>query len=427
VWVLKELYKVKDINEFPPQKYTVTDAETDISACKLGQRLPGSWKVVSTKKLETVKGGDLRRYALRKFHGYGYDITQRVLDYLPYSKEDASRDIQYFRKYKMPYFIVDKLTSTVKSRDGKISRVPGQKGTSLDYKYDRAQMDKKGKFEAKKKYDVKKYPLQSMKDGSVGRVIPCSVDPSQCMPGQSTFISRDVGDLLKRAAAVNAKSKKQTIRMLQTTHSKEIAALNKKIASAPPEVKARLQKQRQNTQLKFRLNTAKAEQTDRIQIKNSKSNDWKKKRAELGRQKQQQQQQEKMKKKQIEAERRAAAERKARENAALRASRKQKYQQKSKSSKPRTPSPQQTQKKKSPSPYYSKPIGPSPRPYTTPYSNPIGPSPRPYKTPYSNPIGPSPKPQSANPQRPRSMSAGMAGRYSPVRKMKNPGSLNPFG
>jgi hypothetical protein len=433
VWALKELYKVKDINEFPPQKYSVTDAETDISACKYGQRLPGSWKVVSTKKLESVKGGgDLRRYALRKYHGYGYDITPRVLDYLPYSKEDAARDIQYYKKYKMPYFIVDKLTSTVKSRDGKISRVPGQKGTSLNYKYNRAQIDKKGKFEAKKKYDVKKYPLQSMKDGSVGRVIPCSVDPSQCMPGQSTFVSRDVGNVLKRAAAVNAKSRKQTLRQLQTTHAQKIAALNKKIASAPPEVKARLQKQRQNMQLKFRLSTAKAEQTDRIQIKNSKSNDWKKKRAELGRQKQKNQYQEKMKKKQIEAERRAAAERKARENAALRAARKQKSQQiqkqKSKSFGPKSPPPQQSQKRgKSPSPMYSKPIGPLPRPYKTPYAQPIGPSPKPYKTPYSKPIGPQMQQRVAVPQKPQSKSYGAYGRYSPVRQMRNPGSINPFG
>jgi hypothetical protein len=428
VWVLKELYKVKNINEFPPQKYSVTDAETDILACKHGERLPGSWKVVSTEKIESVKGGDLRRYALRKYHGYGYDITQRVLDYLPYSKQDAVRDISYYKKYKMPYFIVDKLTSTVKSRDGKISRVPGQKGTSLDYKYNRSQMDKKGKFETKKKYDVKKYPLQSMKDGSVGRVIPCSVDPSQCTPGMTTFVSRDVGDILKRAAVVNAKSRKQQLQMLQTTHSKKIAALNKKIASAPPEVKARLQKQRQNMQLKFRLGTAKAEQTDRIKIQNSKSNDWKKKRAELGRQKQQQQLQEKTKKKQIEAERHAAAERKARENAALRSARKQKSQQsqkqKSKSFVPKPP--QQSQKRgKSSSPMYSRPIVPSPKPYTTPYSKPIGPSPKPYTTPYSRPIGPQPKQRMAQ-QKPQSKSYGAYGRYSPVRKMRDPGSLKPF-
>jgi hypothetical protein len=284
-------------------------------------------------------------------------------------------------------------------------------------------MDKKGKFEAgKKKYNIKKYPLQSMKDGSVGRVIPCSADPSQCTPGQTTFISRDVGNVLKRAAAVNAKSRKQTLRQLQTTHSQKITALNKKIASAPPEVKARLQKQRQNMQLKFRLGTAKAEQTDRIQIKNSKSNNWKKKRAELGRQKQKQQLQEKMKKKQIEAERHAAAERKAREDAVLRAARKQKsqqsQQQKSKSFGPKTPTPQQSQKRsKSPHPQ---------KPYKTPYSRPIGPLPKPYKTPYAKPIGPQMQQRAAVQQKPQTKSYGAYGRYSPVRKMRNPGSLKPF-
>jgi len=446
VWVLKELYKVKNINEFPPQKYSAQDAEEDIRACIGGFRLPGSWKVVSTAKLEQEKGSDLRRYALRKYHGYGYDIDDRTLSLLPYSKQNAARDVQYYKKYRMPYFIVDKLQSTVRSRDGKISRAPGQKGTSLDYKYNRAQMDKKGKFEAKKKYDVKKYPLQSMKDGSVGRVIPCSVDPSQCTPGQTTFISRDVGNILKRAAVVDAKSRKQQLKMLQTTHSKKIAALNRKIASAPPEAKARLQKQRQNMQLKFRLNTAKAEQTNRIKIQNSRSSEWKKKRAELGRQKQQQKQQEKMRQKQIEAERRAAAERKARENAALRTARKQK-----KMSGPKTPSPQQQQAKqrsgkkgyKTP---YSKPIGPyNTRPM---YSKPIGPvmkprSPSPvprappmppggfrsgkkgYKTPYSKPIGPKQRPQS--PPKQKSLSWGNRGLYEPIRKYKNPGDIGPFG
>ncbi|AGE56462.1 hypothetical protein PBCVNEJV1_874L [Paramecium bursaria Chlorella virus NE-JV-1] len=439
VWVLKELYKVKNINEFPPQKYSAQDAEEDIRACIGGFRLPGSWKVVSTTKLEQEKGSDLRRYALRKFHGYGYDIDERTLSLLPYSKQNAARDVQYYKKYRMPYFIVDKLQSTVRSRDGKISRVPGQKGTSLDYKYDRAQMDKKGKFQSKKKYDVRKYPLQSMKDGSVGRVIPCSVDPSQCTPGQTTFISRDVGNILKRAAVVDAKSRKQQLKMLQTTHSKKIAALNRKIASAPPEVKARLQKQRQNMQLKFRLNTAKAEQTNRIQIQNSKSNAWKKKRAELGRQKQQQKQQEKMKQKQIEADRRAAAERKARENAALRAARKQK-----KMSGPKTPTPQQQAKQrgKSPSPQkpyktpYTKPIGPyDPRPI---YARSIGPSPKPYKTPYSKPIGPydtrpmyaqpiGPVMKPRTPQTQKSKSWEGRGLYSPIRKMKATSQIGPFG
>ena len=431
VWVLKELYKVKNINEFPPQKYSAQDAEEDIRACIGGFRLPGSWKVVSTAKLEQEKGSDLRRYALRKYHGYGYDIDDRTLSLLPYSKQNAARDVQYYKKYRMPYFIVDKLQSTVRSRDGKISRAPGQKGTSLDYKYNRAQMDKKGKFEAKKKYDVKKYPLQSMKDGSVGRVIPCSVDPSQCTPGQTTFISRDVGNILKRAAVVDAKSRKQQLKMLQTTHSKKIAALNRKIASAPPEVKARLQKQRQNMQLKFRLNTAKAEQTNRIKIQNSRSSEWKKKRAELGRQKQQQKQQEKMRQKQIEAERRAAAERKARENAALRAARKQK-----KMSGPKTPPLQQQAKQRS-----------GKKGYKTPYSRPIGPvkprSPSPvptappmppggfrsgkkgYKTPYSKPIGPKQRPQS--PPKQKSLSWGNRGLYEPIRKYKNPGDIGPFG
>lgn len=128
VWVLKELYKVKNINEFPPQKYSAQDAEEDIRACIGGFRLPGSWKVVSTTKLEQEKGSDLRRYALRKYHGYGYDIDERTLSLLPYSKQNAARDVQYYKKYRMPYFIVDKLQSTVRSRDGKISRVPGQKG-----------------------------------------------------------------------------------------------------------------------------------------------------------------------------------------------------------------------------------------------------------------------------------------------------------
>ncbi|AGE56862.1 hypothetical protein ATCVNEJV3_109L [Acanthocystis turfacea Chlorella virus NE-JV-3] len=324
-WVLKELYKVKDINEFPPQKYSLADAEADIKACVGGYRLPSSWKVTSVKKVESMKGQDLRAYALKKYHGYGpNEVTTRTIALLPYSKEDAVTDYKYYKKYGQPYFIIDRLQSTVRSRDGKISRAPGQKGTSLNYKYDVAQMDKKGKFAAKKKYDVTQYPLQTMKDGSVGRVIPCSVDPSMCKQGMTTFVSRNVSNILKRAAQINAKSKKQNLRMAQTTHARKIAALNKKIASAPPELKQKLQKQRENMQRNFRLKVARTEQTGRIQIGNSKSAEWKQKRAELGRQKQLKKQAEILLKKKEEAERRAAAERKKIENNALRKMRQQK-------------------------------------------------------------------------------------------------------
>lgn len=330
VWVLKNLYKIKNIDEFPPQMYSVRDAEEDISDCIAGFRLRHSYKVVSIERLEAIKGKDLRRYALQKYHGYPDLIDQRSIEFLPYSKQNAATDVKYYRKYRQPYFIIDRVTGTVRSRDGKISRQPGQKGTEMKYSYRRGDMAKKGVFSAgKKKYDVRKYPLQSMKDGSVGRVIPCSVDPSMCTPGQSTFISRDVGDALKRAAMVNAKQRKQTLRYLQTSHAKKIAALNKKIASAPPEVKARLQKQRQNMQVKFRLNTAKAEQTDRIQIQSGKSANWKAKRAEIGKQKQAQIQMEKAKKRQEEILRRQKAEQKAKENAALRQQRAQRRQKQS--------------------------------------------------------------------------------------------------
>jgi hypothetical protein len=327
VWTLKNLYKIKDINEFPPQVYSAQDAEADISDCIAGVRLRYSYKVVSTKRLEAIRGKDLRRYALQKFHGYPDMIDQRAISILPYTKENAAIDVRYYKRYRQPYFIVDRITSTVRSRDGKISRQPGQKGTEMKYSYDRADMAKKGKFEAgKKKYDVRKFPLQSMKDGSVGRVIPCSVDPAMCTPGQQTFVSRDVGNALKRAAMVNSKQRKQTTRFLQTSHAKKIQALNKKIASAPPEVKARLQKQRQNMQVKFRLNTAKAEQTNRIQIQSGKSKNWQQKRAALGKQKQAQMQMEKAKKKQEEMLRRQRAEQKAREDAALRQQRAQRRQ-----------------------------------------------------------------------------------------------------
>ncbi|AGE49048.1 hypothetical protein ATCVBr0604L_101L [Acanthocystis turfacea Chlorella virus Br0604L] len=324
-WALKEIYKVNDINEFPPQKYSLADAEADIKACIGGYRLPSSWKVTSVKKVESMKGQDLRAYALKKYHGYGpNEVTTRTIALLPYSKEDAITDYKYYKKYGQPYFIIDRLQSTVRSRDGKISRAPGQKGTSLNYKYDVAQMDKKGKFAAKKKYDVTKYPLQTMKDGSVGRVIPCSVDPSMCKQGMTTFVSRNVSNVLKRAALVNAKSKKQELRIARATHARKIAALNKKIASAPPELKQKLQKQRENMQRNFRLKVARTEQTGRIQIGNSKSAEWKQKRAELGRQKQLKKQEEILLKKKEEAERRAAAERKRIENNALRKMRQQK-------------------------------------------------------------------------------------------------------
>ena len=324
IWTLKNLYKIRDINEFPPNIYSAQDAEADIADCIAGVRLRHSYKVVSIKRLEAIKGKDLRRYALQKFHGYPDLIDQRSIGILPYSKQDAATDVRYYKKYKQPYFIVDRVTSTVRSRDGKIMRQPGQKGTEVKYAYDRADMAKKGKIEAgKKKYDVRKFPLQSFKDGSVGRVIPCRIDPVMCTPGQQTFISRDVGNALKRAAMVNAKQRKQTLRFLQTSHAKKIQALNEKIASAPPEVKARLQKQRQDMQLKFRLNTAKAEQTNRIQIQSGKSKNWQQKRAALGKQKQAQAQAEKAKKRQEELLRRQRAEQKARENAALRKQRAQ--------------------------------------------------------------------------------------------------------
>ena len=180
VWVLKNLYKVKDINEFPPQVYSAQDAEADISDCIAGVRLRYSYKIVSTKRLEAIKGKDLRRYALQKFHGYPDMIDQRSIEILPYSKQNASIDIRYYKKYRQPYFIVDKVTSTVRSRDGKIMRQPGQKGTEVKYAYDRADMAKKGKFEAgKKKYDVRKYPLQSFKDGSAGRIWKLGLVPNR--------------------------------------------------------------------------------------------------------------------------------------------------------------------------------------------------------------------------------------------------------
>lgn len=327
IWVLKNLYKVKSIDEFPPQIYSAQDAEADVLDCIAGVRLRHSYKVVSVKRLEAIQGKDLRRYALQKYHGYGGDIDPRAISILPYTKQNAAIDVRYYKKYRQPYFLVNKVTSIVRSRDGKVYRQPGQKGTEVKYSYDRADMAKKGKFEAgKKKYDVRRFPLQSFKDGSVGRLVPCSLDPGQCTPGQATFISRNVGNALKRAAAVNAKQRKQTTRFLQTSHAKKIQALNRKIASAPPEVRSRLQKQRQNMQVKFRLDTAKAEQTNRIQIQSGKSKNWQQKRAEQGKQKQAQMQMGKAKKRQEETLRRQRAEQKARENAALRQQRQQRLQ-----------------------------------------------------------------------------------------------------
>lgn len=327
VWVLKNLYGIKDINEFPPQVYSAQDAEADISDCIAGVRLRYSYKVVSSKRLESIKGKNIRRYALQKFHGYPDLIDQRSIEILPYTKQNASINVRYYKKYRQPYFIVDKTTSTVRSRDGKIYRQPGQKGTNIKYSYDRANMGKRGKIKSgEKKYDVRKYPLQKMKNGSIGRIIPCSIEPSMCTRGQTTFISRDVGNALKRAAMVNAKQRKQVSRFLQTSHAKKIQALNKKISSAPPEVKTRLQKQRQNMQVKFRLNTAKAEQTNRIKIQSGKSKNWQQKRAELGKQKQAKMQMEKVKKRQEDILRRQRAEQKAREDVAIRQQRQQRRQ-----------------------------------------------------------------------------------------------------
>ena len=438
-WALKELYGIKNLNEFPPQVYSLQDANDDISDCAKGYRLRHSYKVVSTQKLEQRLGKDPRIYALRKYHGYT-DVPPRVLAILPYSKQNAVRDISYYKKYRTPYFTIDKLTSTVRSKDGKITRTPGQKGTQLDYKYNRTQINQKGKFSAGKKYDPRKYPLQSMKDGSVGRIIPCSVDPSQCTPGQTTFVSRDVSDVLKRAAVVNAKSKKQSIRALQTTHAKKIQALNKKIASAPPEVKARLQKQRQNMQLKFRLDTAKAEQIPRVQIASGKSNEWKQKRAELGKQKQQQKQVEQARKKREEAERRAAAERKAKENAAIRAQRAAKKQQ-------QTVQKQQiVQKQKSVQKQQQKfrensakiaqkmrTVAPSPpkKPIVMPPKKSMTVPPRKQMSapPRSRSMSAPPRKQMSAPPRSRPMSAGKSLRmpYEREGSMRNPGSFGPFG
>ncbi|APC25849.1 hypothetical protein BST79_gp336 [Only Syngen Nebraska virus 5] len=404
-WALKELYGIKNLNEFPPQVYSLADANDDIADCAKGYRLRHSYKVVSTSKLEQRIGKDPRIYALRKYHGYT-DVPPRVLAILPYSKQDAVRDISYYKKYRTPYFTIDRLTSTVRSKDGKITRSPGQKGTTLDYKYNRTKINQKGKFGAGKKYDPRKYPLQSMKDGSVGRVIPCSVDPSMCTPGQTTFVSRDVSNVLKRAAVVNAKSKKQSIRTLQTTHAKKIQALNKKIASAPPEVKARLQKQRQNMQLKFRLNTAKAEQQPRVQIQSGKTNEWKQKRAELGRQKQQQKQAEQARKKREEAERRAAAERKAKENAAIRAQRAMKKQQsmKQQSMKQQQKIRENSAKAKTKSRMPSMPKTQMSRPMSKPMSK-----------------------QTTRPMSRQSSASSMRMPYSRVPPTRNPGSFKPFG
>jgi len=445
-WALKELYGIKNLNEFPPQKYSLQDANDDINDCIRGHRLRHSYKVVSTSKLEQRIGKDPRIYTLRKYHGYT-DVSPRVLAILPYSKEDAVRDISYYKQYRTPYFTIDKLTSTVRSKDGKITRTPGQKGTTLDYKYNRAKINQKGKFGAGKKYDPRKYPLQSMKNGSVGRVIPCSVDPSMCTPGQTTFISRDVSNALKRAAVVNAKSKKQSIRALQTTHAKKIQALNKKIASAPPEVKARLQKQRQNMQLKFRLNTAKAEQQPRVQIASGKSDEWKQKRAELGKQKQQQKQLEQARKKREEAERRAAAERKAKENAAIRAQRaarkqsvkqslKQSMKQQSSKKQPKQQSMGNSAKTKSrlPTLPHSQAAQPMTNPKSMSVSKPMSRSvTRPMSRSVTRPRSRSvTRPMSRSVARPMSRQSSLRGGsaympYSRIRSHRRPGSIAPFG
>jgi len=261
-WVLKKLYKVKHLDEFPPNVYSARDADEDIADCRAGVRMRHSYQVVSIKRLEAVKGKDLRKYALQKFHGYPELIDQRTVEMLPYSKQNAATDVRYYRRYKKPYFIIDKATQTVRSRDGKIARQPGRKGTELKYTYNRANIAKKGKFEGGgRKYDVRKYPIQSMKDGSVGRVIPCSVDPVMCGRGQKFFISRDVADslkhTLKHVAVVNS-----TIRHLKASHAKNLHALDKKIAKAPAGLKAKLQKQRRYMQAKFKANVAKAKRVE---------------------------------------------------------------------------------------------------------------------------------------------------------------------
>jgi len=304
-WVLKKLYKVKHLDEFPPNVYSARDADEDIADCRAGVRMRHSYQVVSIKRLEAIKGKDLRRYALQKFHGYPELIDQRTVEMLPYSKQNAATDVRYYRRYKKPYFIVDKSTQTVRSRDGKIARRPGRKGTELKYTYNRANIAKKGKFEGGgRKYDVRKYPIQSMKDGSVGRVIPCSVDPVMCGRGQKFFISRDVADslkhTLKHVAVVNS-----TIRHLKASHAKKLHALDKKIAKAPTGLKAKLQKQRRYMQAKFKANVAKAK---RVEITHPKKpHGGRPKRAELDKKKQAERARLERKKKQAE---RAKIERK---------------------------------------------------------------------------------------------------------------------
>ena len=287
-WVLKKLYKVKHIDEFPPNVYSARDADEDIADCRAGVRMRHSYQVVSIKRLEAIKGKDLRRYALQKFHGYPDLVDQRTIEMLPYSKQNAATDVRYYRRYKKPYFIIDRAAQTVRSRDGKIARQSGRKGTELKYTYNRANVAKKGKFEGGgRKYDVRKYPIQSMKDGSVGRVIPCSVDPIMCAPGQKFFISRDVADslkhTLKHVAVVNS-----TIRHLKTSHSRQLQALDKKIAKAPAGSKAKLQKQRRYLQAKFRANVARAEKVEIVHPKRQNAGlDKKKERNALDRKKKQ--------------------------------------------------------------------------------------------------------------------------------------------
>ena len=297
VWALKKLYKINDINEFPPQLYSAKDAEEDINDCRLGVQLRHSWKVVSSKRIEDLKKKDVRMYTLQKYHGYAAgDVTPRLLKLLPYSKLDASKDVAYYRKYRLPYFTIDKLTSVVRSRDGKITRHPGQTGTHVKYSYDRSDISKKGKImKTGTKFDPKAFSLKTMSDGTVKRVIPCSAAPEMCVQGRQTFVSGNVGDVLKRAALLNSKDRKQKLKMLHSTHTRKIRSLNKKISAArTKEAKDRLVRQRAAAQFDYRVGVAKTEQANRIHVEPKRTASWVKKRAELGKAKQQTKQREKM-------------------------------------------------------------------------------------------------------------------------------------
>jgi len=236
-WALTEIYGVPQslLDKYPPTVYSVEQALQDIDACKAGRDLPHYRRVVRYDRV--VGAQDPRVYALMRYHGYTAANFQdgRLLQLLPYSAKDAQIDVAYYQKHGRPYYTVIKATSAV--IDPKRGTVRDWRHRGFDNKYRYDAYDPKGAGarierlggKVRAKLDVSQYPKKKV-GGLWVRMVPCSVMPAMCAPGQKDFPYAGGDERSNRAIEVlEAKKEKIRRRRAEVDHSKKMEQLSRRM------------------------------------------------------------------------------------------------------------------------------------------------------------------------------------------------------